>query len=119
MLAVTIVERKSKGKTMGYNVFALCVTLTLTLAIKLTNAVELYPPKPMGTLTIYDWSFTDEETTGNIYYHFKMDIVQCFTKPLCEDINTNTRNFTTLSLYLGKGSQCCVIFRNILYGLCF
>ena len=74
---------------MGYNVFALCVTLTLTLAITLTNAVELYPPKPMGTLTIYDWSFTDEETTGKILYNFNffyiLSVRNVFKKSLCEE----------------------------------
>ena len=60
---------------MGYNVLTLCVAFTLT--IKMTVSVELHPPKPMGTLTIYDWSFTDEETTGKIRYNFKIDIVLC------------------------------------------
>ena len=55
---------------MGYNVFTLC--LMFTLAVPLTVSVELYPPKPMGTLTIYDWSFTDEETTGKLRYNFKL-----------------------------------------------
>ena len=47
---------------MGYNVFTLYVALMWT--ITLTVSVELDPPKPFGTKTIYDWSFTTEETTG-------------------------------------------------------
>ena len=63
----------------------------------------------MGTLTIYDWSFTDEETTGKMRYNFKMDIVKCFTKSLYENINT--RILEILQPVLRKSFQCFVIFR--------
>ena len=57
---------------MGYSVFTLCLMLTLT--VTLTDSVELYPPKPMGTLTIYDWSFTDEETTGKMTLFYVLSV---------------------------------------------
>ena len=92
---------------MAYNVLTLCLMLTLT--VTLTDSVELYPPKPMRTLTIYDWSFTDEETTGKMRNNFKMDIVKCFTKSLHENINT--RVLEILQPALCKSFQCFVILR--------
>ena len=47
---------------MDFGKFTLCLTLTLT--VTLTVSVKLDPPKPFGTKTIYDWSFTDEEMIG-------------------------------------------------------
>ena len=70
---------------MDYNVFTLCVILTLTVA--LTASVELYPPKPMGTLTIYNWSFTDEETTGtNTLQYIKPIFFSVSIKFLSDDV---------------------------------
>ena len=46
VLLVTIVERKSKGKMMAYNVLTLCLMLTLT--VTLADSVELFPPKTDG-----------------------------------------------------------------------
>ena len=59
---------------MGYGVFMLCLTLTLT--VTLTVSVELDPPKPFGTKTIYNWSFTAQETTGKYVTTFVGKISQ-------------------------------------------
>ena len=59
---------------MGYGVITLYVALTLT--VTLTASVELDPPKPFGTKTIYDWSFTTEETTGKVRYNVSRKLVK-------------------------------------------
>ena len=82
---------------MDYSVFTLCVILTLT--VTLTVSVELYPPKPMGTLTIYDWSFTDEETTGkymlqpNLFVFYRCKLLSDDIK---RESNRNSKNALTI-----------------------
>ena len=81
---------------MDYNVFSLCVTLTLV--VTLTVSVKVNPPKPFGTKTIYDWSFTAEEKTGKYmkyvaeYYliflsHFSWNIISL--------AHVNSANYST------------------------